>query len=154
MFAIALLGMSIYFLLASFSWVLESALFPRTASIAALTLLTLYFANRTLRRVEDGGAAQLMDIGRIRSDLPTSLVRRRLGLSALSIVALVGCIWLFGFHVAIPVYVFLYEWLVGRMRWWFALIPAILFEVLLIQFYDRMLYTTWHTPILFPFLGS
>ena len=95
-----------------------------------------------------------MDIGRMRSDLPPSVMRRRFAQSTGTLVALVGSIWLFGFHVSIPVYVFLYLWLVGKVRPWIAVLPAILFEALLIGFYDRLLHTNWHTPILLPFLGS
>jgi TctA family transporter len=154
LFAIFLFAVCIYFLAASASWVLESALFPMTASIAGLVLLSSYFLNRTFRRADREDRAQLMDIGRIRSDLAPSVIRRRLGLKAGSLVGLVGCIWLFGFHVSIPTYVFLYLRFIGRVRWWVAAIPAVLFEALLMGFYDRLLHTTWHTPILFPFLGS
>ena len=156
LFALLLLGVCVYFLIASFEWVLESALFPRTASIAGLTLLSLYFLSRVFRQGEsdDEEGPQLMDIGRMRSDLPPSVMRRRFVQSAGMLVALVGSIWLFSFHVAIPIYVFLYLWLVGRVRPWIAVLPAILLEALLIGFYDRLLYTNWHTPILLPFLGS
>ncbi len=70
-----------------------------------------------------------------------------------SILLLFVGIWVVGFHIALPTYVFGYLLFFGRVRWWWAVTAAVVFELLILGVYDRALHTTWNTPILHQLLG-
>ena len=52
-----------------------------------------------------------------------------------------------GFHIAIPVYTVLYLVVFGKMKWYWTIIPAIFFEIIIVAIYGYILLAEWGTPV-------
>lgn len=91
--------------------------------------------------------AQIMDTGFLEADADGSVVARRWVKLVGSTAGLLFGIWLFGFHVAVPGYTILYLTVFGNAKWYWALLPAIFFEAIMIFIYGNILMAEWHTPL-------
>lgn len=143
-----------YLLIASRQWQAGAALVPTIIGALGLPLLVIHIGQRILStRRTAAQRAQILDIGFTDSDLDPNVAQRRLlrfvGWSA----GLVLGIWLVGFHVTVPVYLFGYLMLYGQVRWWAALATAIAFEAVLIGLYDEVLHSAWNDPLIQRWLG-
>jgi hypothetical protein len=149
-FGLLLAGLMVWVLFESQKWPANAQLLPRVVSVFGLVMLASYaIQEMLLARTQVARRRQIMDVGRLDvSGFSRRQVVGRLVLVIGSTVALVLAIWAVGFHAAIPVYVFLALWQVGRTRWWQALVAAAAFEVLLIGVYDRVMHVTWHETLL------
>jgi len=149
-FGLLLAVLMIWVLVEAQKWPANAQLLPRAVSIFGLLMLTGYAIQElALRRVQPSGRRQIMDIGRLDSSaFSARQVATRLTLVIGSTAGLVLAIWAVGFHLAIPVYVFLALWRLGRTRWWTALLVAAAFEALLIGVYDHVMHVTWHETLL------
>ncbi len=144
-------GFFIYLFIQSLQWPLGSALMPWiTVSIGfpfwLYRLLVLF--------VRAGDApGQIMDIGFRTGGDPTG-ERARFFQICFFIVGLYLAIWLFGFHIALPVGMLLYLRVYGQVSWWWSFGVALLFLALIIGVYDRLLGATWHEPPVLVLLNS
>lgn len=104
-------------------WPVETRLLPWVVGIPGLLLaliqLTLDLVARG--RTEETRATDLIDLPTDRS-LPPEVVMRRVSTFYGWFLGLVAGVWLFGFFIAIPVFVFLFLLLRAREKWWSALI--------------------------------
>ena len=57
-------------------------------------------------------------------------------------------VWLIGFQIALPAYVFLYLFIFGNVRWWIALFWLLVFLVLIYGFFDLIIHIPWIDPVL------
>jgi hypothetical protein len=89
-----------------------------------------------------------MDIGRTQTDASRSAVLRRTTKAVGSTIGFVLFIWLVGFQITIPLYIFFYLWIFGKTRWWQALIGAVLFVAILYVFFGSVVHVTWPEPVL------
>jgi hypothetical protein len=65
----------------------------------------------------------------------------------------VAGVWLVGFHITIPLFLFLYCASFGGMKWPNALIVAAGFESFIVGVYDRLVHVVWNEPVLLKMLG-
>jgi len=136
-------GFFIYLFIQSLQWPLGSALMPWiTVSIG----FPFWLYRLLVVFVRAGDASgQIMDIGFRTGGDPTG-ERGRFFQICFFIVGLYLAIWLFGFHIALPVGMLLYLRVYGQVSWWWSFAVALLFLALIIGVYDRLLGATWHEP--------
>ncbi|MDA0799361.1 MAG: tripartite tricarboxylate transporter permease [Chloroflexi bacterium] len=127
-------------------WPLTAARLPFLASIAGIIVVTLY-ALVHLIQAPSTGERKIMDIGRTKTGDDRSTVLRRTLKALGSTVGFVFSIWLVGFQITVPIYIFLYLWIFGQTRWWQALIGSLLFVFILYFFFDNVIHVTWSDPI-------
>ena len=104
-------------------WPVETRLLPWVVGVPgfllALIQLTLDLVARG--RTEETRATDLIDLPTDRS-LPPEVVMRRVSAFYGWFLGLVAGVWLFGFFIAVPAFVFLYLLLRAQEKWWSALI--------------------------------
>lgn len=151
LFLVLVGGVFAYMLVDSLPWHPDAARLPRIASVTGLLVLVLY-ATRRLRWWGVAGASQaILDLGFDEAGLTRQTIVRRTLRFVLTTVALyVGC-WLIGFHSAIPLYVFGYLAIWGRVPWYWCLAAAVAFELYMVLPYDLAIHATWPEPLFGPF---
>lgn len=121
-------------------------LLPR---IAVLFGAPLWFwrAAALFRAGASGAGEQIMDTGFLETDDSAAVIAWRwvqlLGTTGGLLVGL----WVFGFHIAVPVYTVLYLTIFGKVNWYWTLIPALFFEIIIITIYGYVLLSEWGTPV-------
>ena len=106
------------------------------------------------RTASEQGA--IMDTGFLETDDDPRLVMWRwVQLLATTGALLVGC-WVLGFHIAVPLYTVLYLTILGKVKWYWTLLPAVFFEVIIVAIYGYILLSEWGTPVAreWPIIGS
>ena len=134
----------VYLFIESLQWPLGSALMPWIALAIGVPFWIYRVLVVVLRARETKG--QIMDIGFRTGDDPHE-ERARFIRIALFIASLYLGIWLFGFHVALPLGMLIYVRVYGRLSWFAALCVGLLFLALLVGVYDHLLNATWHEPL-------
>jgi len=128
-------------------WPLTASRLPFLASVAGLIVVSLY-ALVHLIQGPSTRKQKIMDIGRTETTDPRSAVLRRTAKAVGSTIGFVVFIWLLGFQITIPLYIFFYLWVFGRTRWWQALIGSMLFVAVLYIFFGNIVHVTWPDPVL------
>lgn len=142
----------IYMLSESLRWSSGVALLPRLAAGFGLVMLVVYIVSKFRAKPSTASPAQIMDLGFDEHEDAAEMRSRTLRFVITTAALFVG-VWLIGFHIAIPVYVFLYLITFGKTRWWWALIAAASFEAFMILAYDVVTRQAWpDTFIVIPFL--
>lgn len=109
-----------------------------------------------LFRAGQSSTSQIMDTGFLETDDDPAVVARRwIQLIGTTAGLLIG-VWVFGFHIAIPVYTVLYLVILGKVKWYWAVLPAIFFETVIIGIYGYILLAEWGTPVAreWPVIGN
>lgn len=152
-FAAVLGAFMVWVLIEAPRWPANAQVLPRVVSLFGLLMLAGYVVQNLL--LASGRApGQIMDIGRLDTGaLSRREVRTRLALVFGGTAALVVGVWAVGFHVAVPIYVFLWLWRLGGVRWWMALLAAAAFVLLLVGLYDQVIRVTWHETLIDRALG-
>lgn len=102
----------------------------------------------------EGG--QIMDTGFLETDDEPSVVAMRwvqlLGTTGALLIGL----WVLGFHIAVPLYTILYLTIYGKVKWYWTILPAVFFEIIIIGIYGYLLLSEWGTPVAreWPIIGS
>ncbi len=144
---IALLAVAFgYALWQSFGWTEQAARLPRVISIAGLGLTGIYLLKHLFLPSES--RSRILDIGRTETGEARSVIRIRTVKALGSTVAFIAGIWVFGFQIAVPAYVWLYLKIFGRVRWWTATLWAVAFLVLIYGFFDLIIHIAWIDPLL------
>ena len=95
---------------------------------------------------------QIMDTGfRIGSDPKTE--GKRFIKVFVAIAVLYAGIWLVGFHIMVPIWVFAYMRWFGKVKLVWAAFVALLFVALMVGLYDHVLDALWHEPVLWKWLS-
>ncbi len=134
----------VYMFIESFGWPEGSALMPRIAIVMGTPfwiarLITL------VRSTRETSTDMIMDLG-FRTGADPRGERMRFIRICLFIVGLYAAIWLVGFHIALPLGVFLYTLVYSRAGWIGSAILGLLFLALIVGVYDNFLNATWHDP--------
>jgi hypothetical protein len=137
-------GFLVYLFIESLQWQLGSALMPWIAVGIGAPFWVYRVLVLILRAREAQG--QIMDIGFRTGGDPTG-ERARFFRISLFIIGLYLGIWLFGFHVALPLGILFYVRVYGQLSWLGSLCVALMFLALLIGVYDNLLNATWHEPL-------
>ena len=82
----------------------------------------------------------------------TPEVTRRTREIFLWILALIGGVFLVGFHLTLPLFALLYAKIYGA-RWRAAIFLALLAEGFLVLLFDQLLHVVWPDPLLLSFLS-
>ena len=98
------------------------------------------------------GDSRIMDIGRTITLESRQVLILRTVKALGTTFGLVLAIWLIGFQIALPGYVFLYLFFFGHVRWWFALGWLVVFVVLIYGFFDLVIHIPWIDPVLGDFI--
>lgn len=144
-------GFFIYLFIQSLGWPLGSALMPWIA-IAIGAPFWIYRVLVLVLQAHEG-PAQIMDIG-FRTGTDPLGERARFFRIAVFILGLYLGIWLFGFHLALPLGVLIYVRVYGQLSWLGSLFVGFAFLALLVGVYDRLLNATWHEPLAKQWLES
>lgn len=144
-------GFFVYLFVESLQWPLGSALMPWIA-VGIGAPFWLYRMLVLIVRAKEA-PAQIMDIGFRTADDPTG-EKARFFRICFFIVGLYLAIWLFGFHVALPLGMLFYLRVYGEVSWWWSLVVALMFLALIVGVYDRMLGAVWHEAPVIEFLYS
>ena len=143
---IALLTIAFAFTLwQTFEWTNEAARLPRVITVAGLVLIATYATFHLV--VPSSGGGRIMDIGRTRTDDDRRVLMLRTFKAIGTTFGLVLAIWLIGFQIAVPGYVFLYLFFFGHVRWWVALGWLIVFIALIYGFFDEVIHIPWIDPV-------
>jgi hypothetical protein len=143
-------GFFAYMFIESLNWTLGAALAPRIA-IAIGTPFLIYRLVFLLRHTRSS-PAEIMDIGfRIGAD-PAAEAQRFTRIILFIVLLYLG-IWVFGFHVALPLGMFAYLYVYGGIGFRWSVVIAALFLALIVGIYDQVLHIHWHEPLLFRLLG-
>jgi hypothetical protein len=137
-----------YMLVESFRVHPDVGRLPRIASGVGWLTLALYTAHRAWTWGHARGAGQIMDIGFDEEGLERRTVVGRTLRVVLSTAAFFVAILVFGFHISVPVYVFAYLFVWGKLRWYWALLAAVLFEAYIVAAYDTAIRAHWPDPLI------
>jgi hypothetical protein len=135
----------VYLFVKSLGWPLGAALMPRIVVIIGIPFLILRVV--ALLRQSDRPSGDIMDMGFRIGDDPTG-ERHRFIRFSLYIVGLYLAIWIFGFHVALPLGMAFYVRVYGKMSWVGTLIVGASFFAVIVLVYDQLLHATWHEPLI------
>ena len=134
----------LYMFIESFGWPEGSALMPRIAIVMG----TPFWVARLItlvRSTRETSSEMIMDLGFRTGEDPRG-ERLRFVRICLFIGGLYAAIWLVGFHIALPLGVFLYVKVYGRAGWIWSAALGLLFLALIVGVYDNFLNATWHDP--------
>ena len=140
----------VYMWIVSMEWELGAALFPRIAASLGMVAILAYGIQRVgeLRHSARAQAGQILDLQWSTGDVEPAVLRRRAILIVASVIGLWVGIWLVGFHIAVPIYLFSQLKLFGDNRWWSAALVALVGLALIVGVYDELLRVSWHEPLL------
>ena len=138
-------GFFVYLFVKSLSWPLGAALMPRIAVIIGFPFLIIRVI--TLLRRTAAQQGQIMDMGFSIGIDPKGEARRFVRICTF-IVGLYFAIWVFGFHVALPLGMFFYLFVYGRVGWIASIAVSLFFLALIIGVYDTVLHVSWHEPLI------
>ena len=93
----------------------------------------------------EGG--QIMDTGFLETDDDPAVVAWRWMLLIGTTGGLLVGLWVFGFHIAVPAYTVLYLVIFGKVKWYWTIIPAVFFEIIIVGIYGYLLLSEWGTPV-------
>lgn len=140
----------------SYEWTIEAGLFPRVISglgIFSVTAYLIQIVSQRLRgRADDGG--RILDIAWAKVDGdPRAIKRTAVGVILWALAFWAG-IWLLGFHIAAPIYLYSQLVIYGEVRKWIAALVGVACLAIIILVYDRLAETTWNDPLLFDLIGG
>ena len=137
----------VYLFVASLSWPLGAALMPRIAVIVGFPFLIIRVITLLRRTAARQGQMQIMDMGFSIGIDPKGEAQRFLRICTF-IVGLYIAIWVFGFHVALPLAMFFYLFVYGRVGWIVSTAVSLFFLALIVGIYDTVLHVNWHEPLI------
>jgi hypothetical protein len=137
-------GFFVYLFIQSLAWPLGSALMPWIAVGIGAPFWVYRVLVLIMRAREE--STEIMDIGFRTGADPTGEKTRFFRIAGFVLGLYLG-IWLFGFHVALPLGILIYVRVYGQLSWGGSLFVGIMFLALLVGVYDRLLNATWHEPL-------
>jgi hypothetical protein len=138
----------------SYEWTIQAGLFPRVVAGLGIFSVTAYMIQIFSQRFRgrDGGGGRILDIAWAKVDGDAREIKRTaIGVIAWALAFWAG-IWLVGFHIAAPAYLYSQLVIYGEVRKWVAAVAAAACLAILILVYDRLADTTWNDPLLFDLL--
>jgi hypothetical protein len=148
-------GYFIYLLLTVGDLRPEAARLPRMTAIGGLVLVAGFIAQRvwSIAHGKQNATAQILDTGFDEEGLSKRLVVIRTLRLATWFGGMLAAIWFLGYHVAVPVFVFFYLLVFGKIKWWLAATAGAVFFLLIYGLFDLVLHTIWPEPALLRWLS-
>jgi hypothetical protein len=145
----------IYLLLAVRDSRPEAARLPTVTAIGGLVLVVAFIAQKIwdARHPKQNTDVQILDTGFDEEGLSGRLVAIRTLRLATWFGGMLAAIWLVGYHVTVPVFVFFYLLAFGETRWWLAATAGAVFFLLIYVLFDLVLHTEWPAPALLRWLS-
>jgi hypothetical protein len=137
----------VYLFVQSLGWPLGAALMPRIAVIVGFPFLIIRVIALVRGTAERQSQMQIMDMGFSIGIDPKGEAQRFLRVCTF-IVGLYIAIWVFGFHVALPLAMFFYLFVYGRIGWTLSIAVSVFFLALIVGIYDTVLHVNWHEPLI------
>jgi hypothetical protein len=134
-----------YVLVQSFKWPIGTALMPRIAIIIGVPFLIARVITLARHGLKQPDA--IMDTGFRLGDDPRREARNFARICTF-IVGLYLAIWVFGFHIALPLGMFLYLFFFASMGWIGSTVVAASFLAFIVGLYDNVLHISWHEPLI------
>lgn len=135
-------------------WPVETRMLPWALGIPGflMALIQLLLDLGGQGRTHETAAADLIDLP-TDTTLPPDIVTRRASIFFGWFLGLIGGVWLFGFFIAVPLFVCLYLLLRAQEKWWSALLYTGLTLGFLWLVFDRILRVLWPQGAMFVWLG-
>lgn len=135
----------------SYDWEIEAGLFPRVISAFGVLAVLAYLIQIVWHRLSgaDRAGQRILDIpwAKVDGD-PRAIKKTALGVISWALAFWVG-IWVVGFHIAAPAYLYFQLVIYGEVKKWVAGLAAGGCLLIIILVYDRLAETTWNDPLLF-----
>lgn len=127
-----------YTIYASMDWPLKTALFPRVIGLPLLLLAIIEMA-LSLFGGEEKRTGHAVDF-ELTTDIDPIVARRRTWTITAWVLGFLGLILLFGFPLAVPLFVFLYLKVEGKEGWLLTLLLTALSWFVMEGLFDRLLH--------------
>jgi len=116
LFSLVLIAIGVYAVYAAWGWTFKARLFPLAVSIPLMALAAAQLLLDLFGKAEtaSGPALEL----EFEANVPPDVAWRRVIGMLLWIAGFILLVFLLGFPVAIPLFVFSYLWLQGEAGWW------------------------------------
>ena len=148
-------GYFIYLLLAVKDLRPEAARLPTLTAFGGLVLVAAFIAQKIwdATHPKQNPAVQILDTGFDEEGLSGRVVLIRTLRLATWFGGMLAAIWLVGYHVTVPVFVFFYLLVFGETKWWTAATAGAVFFLLIYGLFDLVLHTEWPQPALLRWLS-
>lgn len=141
-----------YMFVESLNWGKGAALLPRIIILLGLPFWVLRIM-AIARQSRPKSSAQIMDTGFYIDQDPRAALAGFIRISGFIVLLYLG-IWLFGFHVALPVGMFFYLYIYGKMGWFGSALAGLIFLAIIVGVYDYVLRFHWDTPVILRLISS
>ena len=118
-FSLALIAIAVYAILSARQWPVKGALFPLVTGIPLLALATAQLVADLLGKTE-AASGPALDL-ELSADVPPDVARRRVQAIFAWIAGFIVLVFLLGFPLAVPIFVFAYLALQSGVGWWLRL---------------------------------
>ena len=120
---------------------------PQIVAGIGLGLIVIHALQQLRRKAAKG---RILDIsyGSYAEGVDSATIWRRTAGFFVSMLALFAAVWLAGFHVGAPLFVFVYLKVLGQAKWWVALWPAIGIWLAVVLIYGVFANAIWHVSVL------
>jgi hypothetical protein len=115
-FCIFLIAIAAYAMRSALNWTFKAALFPLTVSIPLMILAAIQLLLEIFSKGETT-AGPAVDI-EFAADVPPEVARRRAVGAFLWVGGFILLVYVVGFPVAVPIFIFSYLSMQGRVGWW------------------------------------
>jgi hypothetical protein len=148
-------GYVIYLLLAVGDLRPEAARLPRMTAIGGLVLVAAFIAQKVWGTThgKQNTTTQILDTGFDEEGLSGRIVVIRILRLTSWFGGMLAAIWLVGYQVAVPAFVFLYLLAFGKTKCWTAATAGATFFLLIYVLFDLVLHTEWPEPALLRWLS-
>jgi hypothetical protein len=137
----------VYLFVGSLKWPLGAALMPRIAVALGTPFLIARIFMLIRGAEKEPSRREIMDTGFSQVNDPKAARKRFVRICGF-ICGLYLSIWIFGFHFALPIGVFLYLTIYGKMNWILSGLVALFLIALMIGMYDNIIHTDWGDPLI------
>ena len=133
----------------------EAARLPKFTAIGGLLLVAVFIGQKVwgATRGRQKSEAQILDTGFDEEGLTRRLIVIRTLRLTIWFGGMLAAIWLVGYHVSVPVFVFFYLVVFGESKWWWGAIAGVTFFLLIYGLFDLVLHTVWPEPALLRWLS-
>ncbi|MPY70874.1 MAG: hypothetical protein GEU92_12380 [Alphaproteobacteria bacterium] len=138
---------TVFFIAEAWEWEFQARLFPIAIAIPTLGFIAFQLCSDLFTVPAADGGARFADIRPEEAGSRAELVRGAVEAFGW-IFGLLAAITVFGFPVALAVFVFSYMLLRGREKWWVAALVTAVLVTLLYTFFDGVLHVIWPEGLL------
>ena len=151
LFSLILIAVGTYAAYSAMGWKFKAALFPLAVSIPLIILVTIQLVLEIFGKGEtSGGPAVDVEFA---SDVPPDVARRRAVGAFLWVAAFILAVYLVGFPLAVPIFIFFYLGLHGGIGWWWSLALTAITWLCFYGLFQRTLHLPFEDGLIQTWLG-